>query len=516
MSTSPFDWPALRSPVPEAPLAYERAVWGKVHGARSDFRWIAASAGFDRSSSLERQLTAGVEDRPHRATFWRALPETYLSVGLYPSRSTDAAGRGGSLIEKQILAWRPSADLPAAFGALLLLPHVAELNDEVWWSRRSDSRWSEDDFALSLDASDHQPLAADGDRLRAAIERGIEALRAAVPETALVSFYAQLLAGREPAWLRGLERPLAPEALAVLLLPLPRSRADRLSIAGWIPSSRVDLDQLAKRWQVLVEPADRKLAPDDPEISETSEDGWALAQALLDGEPSLALPVVEKHELALDAEPPRSVVVWSVEGKSGVEDPKPAPAWDPFGGGPMRPGVELPLSAPAPESPTVLRKLHAFARAADRRWLTPRDLAVNGACRPLRADDPAAGVLLEWVRQVEDHRPVYAHPEQWAVKVDLLRAAAIALIPDPSTLEDVGRMMSGRVPPLLFGGLIEPRLRDGFAAFGGEPLSRLIDESLRCDDERLRGEVVDWLGKWRGSMDRRWVRSLLALKLAQE
>ena len=72
----------------------ERGIWGKAHGARSDFRWLARSAGFARRhADLGRRLNLGLEDRPRAFAAWRrsAIPAT--AVAAYPSRATDAAGR---------------------------------------------------------------------------------------------------------------------------------------------------------------------------------------------------------------------------------------------------------------------------------------------------------------------------------------------------------------------------------------------------------------------------------------
>ncbi len=552
MTASPFDWPALQSlpgqPSAAASLVYERAVWGKVHGARTDFRWIARSEGFGRfDQALERQLSVGVEDEPHRATFWRALPAAYLAVGIYPSRSIDAAGRGGSLIEKQILAWPRSDTDPAVLGALLLLPHVSTLIDDIWWPQRSDERWTEPDFALSLEASDHPSLEAPEERLQAAIELGVKQLEKAGLEDSLPALYAQLLSGREPAWLTGLERPLPPEAVAALLLPLPRRLADRLSIAGWVPSSRIDRDQLAGRWQVLVEPADRSFVPEDQSPAETSEGARFLGQALLTGDPSLAAFVINNNEPFAAAEAaaltavaerpaerpagvaastrraaPPDVAAPAGREALGVAAPAghrapagraaPAGTWDPFADRPMRPGVELPLEEPQPDAAWVLRALHAFARNPDRRRLTPGALTREHYCDPLRPGSPGADLLLSWIQGVETYQPVYADADQWAVKVDLLRAAALALVPASSTVEAVGKLASGAVPPLLFGGILEPRQRDGFAAYGTD-LPRLIEDSLNCTSDAPREEVKRWLKEWRHHSGERKLRDLVTQQL---
>ncbi len=422
-------------------------------------------------------------------------------------------------MEKQILVWPRSDDRPAALGALLLLPHVATLGDEIWWSRRADQPWERRDFVLSIQDSEHQPLRVDEQQLAASIARGCQALRAEVSEDSLVALYSQLLSGRKTAWLAGLEQPLPPEAVAALMLPLPRRRADQLSIAGWVPSSRVNADQLARRWQLVVGPSGGKLAPSvdrrdsgypAAETDQIASDAWALAQSLREGDPDRAWPVAERRDLPAE---PESTVVVARSQASPVFSDIPASGWDLFAGAASRPGVKLALPSPSPDSPWVLRALYAFACAADRRWITPKDLSHNGHCRPLSPEDPDARLLLEWVSQVERQRPDYAHSEQWAVKVDLLRAAVLALVPAPSSLEAVGPLTTAYVPPLLFGGLLAANDRDSFAAFNTESLSRLIQDSLECSCDELRESVELWLGEWHGQTGRQEVQRLLAGRL---
>ena len=245
-------WPALLSPSPlPAVLPYERAVWGKVHAADSDFRWIARSSDLeDAEPELKSQISLGAEERPVTAQLWRNLGGRCYAVGLYPSRAKDTAGRT-DFLEKQVLAWErlpdrgrtPELDIPAALGALLLLPRVAALGDVIWWGRSAGKPWSNPGFSLSIDPAAHEPLPVGKEELAAAIERGVEALRGAVPEPQLAGLYDQILARRRPACLTGLQPPLPPEALGALLLPLPRELADSLSLAGWIPLGAHPLDR---------------------------------------------------------------------------------------------------------------------------------------------------------------------------------------------------------------------------------------------------------------------------------
>lgn len=257
INSQPLSWPALKldgEPLPGA-LTYERGIWGKVHGAPSDFRWITTTTGFAAAHpGVERELPLGGEDAPASGMLWRTIGDTCYAAAFYPSPAQDAAGRSGFL-EKQVLEWKRPPEVPAALGALLLLDTVARLGPDVYWNRRSDIRWSEDDYTLDLGADAHPPLPVSVAALEDAVARGLELLRGAVSEEALAELYAALLAGGRALPLRGLTAPLPPAALAALLLPLPRTLADRLSVAGWLPSSRLsdaDLQEVRRCWDFVL------------------------------------------------------------------------------------------------------------------------------------------------------------------------------------------------------------------------------------------------------------------------
>lgn len=277
-------WPALAgmSLTATPKIELERGVWGKVHGAASDYRWIAATPGFlPLTDRLVAELNLGSEDSPSREVAWRTLGDLHLAVCSYPSRAVDAAGRKAT-IEKQVMAWRRPAELPAILGAFALLPAVATASDSLWWDHSGDARWAESDFVLPLDATAKPPILIQESRLAEAVERGIQALLAALGSDSLARLYGCLLAGQRGLFLepRSAE-PLAPEALAALLLPLPRELADGLSLAGGIPSQRFDPASLAARWAVLAThgPAAR-LAPPLPPLPTPDPGGARLVQAL--------------------------------------------------------------------------------------------------------------------------------------------------------------------------------------------------------------------------------------------
>lgn len=270
-------WPALAggAAAPAAPLCYHRAIWGKVHGEASDYRWIARGEGFaQRCPDLAGALRLGAEDTPVTTPLWRRLPDRYLATAVYPSRARDSAGRM-TVVEKQVVEWPASAAIPAVLAALALLPAVARFDDGDWWERRAQGDWTNPDYALPIDAADQPPVTVDVKVLEARIEDGLTALTEVTQPADLRAFYAQLLAGRFPARL-GVSAPLSPTALAVLLLPLPRHWADRLSLAGGIAARHIATRDLMRNWDGF--------ASDLPGAADTGDPGpeiTTLAETLV-------------------------------------------------------------------------------------------------------------------------------------------------------------------------------------------------------------------------------------------
>jgi hypothetical protein len=466
MSASVWQWPALNLQGHPRPLQLEveRAVWGKVHGAASDFRWIAHSPGLrPQARRLELELLLGSEDVPERATCWRALGSSYCAVSSYPSRALDAARRSGFL-EKQLMEWTPYQDAPAALGALMLLPRVAGFTDEIWWNRSGDPGWAQPGFALNLEPGDVPSLEVDEGNLARTVAAGCAVLRDAVEETTLAAFYSSLLAKRRPAILSGLGRPLPPEALAALLLPLPRKLADRLSMAGWVVSQRVDPESFTRLWDALLcdgVPASLRAAAE----SEITEPGREAARAVLSGGP------------------PRS----------------------------DRPFV--PSSPPSSGTPETLERLLEFVADEESRWLRPEDLAGG---RPLRFIEDQAASLESCLEQVRNEVASlesegdagYWKREHLQVKADLVRASALALA--PGAVERLGLPETRRVPALLFCTKLQDRDWDELAKRLGEAwLEKALRQSLSCEPDLFGGTLRSWLVKWRERTSNRRLASFL-------
>ena len=285
MTNTFWDWPALDlgGQPPPARIELERGVWGKVPGAATDYRWIAATASFlTRHAGVEREVNVGSEDAPKRSCYWRSNGEIAYAVTSYPSRARDAAMRG-DFIEKQVLAWRRGAALPAALGALLLLPRVAELDDEVWWEHRDRPELREE--GLMLEMAPEEPLTGTAG-LEEVVAQGLDELRLRLSEESLRDLLAALLAGGRAVALDVGDKPLSGAALAALLLALPRQLADRLSLAGWLPSTRADPEHLARRWDVVAGGSWKHPGPEPSAVHRN--EAAQRAEALLEGRPEVA------------------------------------------------------------------------------------------------------------------------------------------------------------------------------------------------------------------------------------
>jgi hypothetical protein len=86
--------------------------------------------------------------------------------------------------------------------------------------------------------------------------------------------------------------------------------------------------------------------------------------------------------------------------------------------------------------------------------------------------------------------------DEWTVKSDVLRAAAITFAPDPATVTAVGWPRSGRVPPLFLAPALAPGCRADLRSrlgtdLWGEAASRSRLPCRRPSLERQIAEFVD-------------------------
>jgi len=277
-----LDWPALdlRGQALPSRLTYERGAWGKVHGAATDFRWISTTPAFaGRENHLDQQLPLGDAELPQRAVLWRTLGDTCYAVACYASRAIDASNRSG-FIEEQIVEWQRPSDVPAVLGALLLLPAASRL-------QTSAIQWTEVDPAEGLPPD--APLQVSPPAIEEAIGQGLRELAAATTEEALADLYAALLAGGRAASLKGLYAPPPPAAVAALLLPLPRAIADRISVAGWLPSSRLseaDAEELRRCWDLVLGGATGIPAEESSPTADQLRQARVMARAVFTATPN--------------------------------------------------------------------------------------------------------------------------------------------------------------------------------------------------------------------------------------
>lgn len=220
-------------------IVCQRAVYGKVHRAPTDYRWIAHSGRIaPEKMKLEREIALGSEDAPMTLYAWRYDALGAYAIKCYASRAVDAAGRPAGL-EKQILYVPSTLDAPPAALAFLMLAEIAGAEDLVWWEEWRDPRWQGMDYFRLIPEATVQL-----DALGELIERGRAELRGAATGAAVEQFCSALEEGSPPAIL-AVGEPLPPLALAALLLPLERETAEQISIAGGFPSRVLDRTRLA-------------------------------------------------------------------------------------------------------------------------------------------------------------------------------------------------------------------------------------------------------------------------------
>jgi hypothetical protein len=342
---------------------------------------------------------------------------------------------------------------------------VAQLTDQVWWDSSADSGWSRPDFALVLEPQEAAPVAVSNDDLQRNAEAGLAALREAVgEESVLAELYSALFSGQRPAILSGLCRPLPPEGIAALLLPLPRSFADKISVAGWMLSQSVSAESFRRLWDVLV---------------------------------------CSRPPAALCSSAP---VVVTEQGREA--------AWAIFNGDPSRlPRRSRSASAGTPASrsqlPSAVERIVSFATDDSRRWLAPEEFG-----RPLRTAEVYGGYLVECVQAVEaeiqkpEGESGSGRREHLEVKADLLRAAALALA--PATAWQVGTYKSCRVPALLYCPLLAEQDWDRLGGLGEAKLSEFVRQSLDCRPDLFGKEILSWLVRWGSRMKKMdWLAPLL-------
>ncbi len=508
-----LQWPALKNwnPPTNLELFFQRAVYGKAHGAMSDFRWLAVSPNFQgRTHQVERLCALGAEDAPKTSYYWRPRGKQYYAVKVYPSQAMDASGRSGFL-EKQFFEWIRPPEIPATAGAFILLQEAKQATDEVWWQEGTTAAWGNPDFTLVLADQYHPPQTFSLEDLQKSIARGIDALLTQLenPEQNLTQFYGQLLSEQFPIYMAGVLAPLPAEALAALLLPLPRWRAEQLSMAGWIPSQRLPSGG-DYPWDLMVVP------PGLSTISKKTFDSKILEQthlywrALQNQDPTVLTlnqvserkplfqgkKVIQKMAGTFKRVPiPSKTVPKKNEPPSILKRPLKKNFQHPD----QTISITKLSNSPGNVSDPTLRVFYNFAKNMDKRWIA-HNRKLPGNWPLLDPMDPQANTICEWVQEVREQCPSDTDKKKWEVKVDILRAMAILIVPSPKTLERVRLPITEKVGALHFLNNIPPRKRDIVVQhIGMETMVKLIKHSRSRNSEdthTFKKDLEQWLQTW--------------------
>ncbi len=441
-----------------------RAVYGKVHRAPTDYRWIGWSAGFGQQPPmLERELGLGSEETPATLTCWRSSKDAGpLAVQYYASRAFDAAGRPAGM-ERQVLGPMPVGhdSLPAAALAFLLLPAAAKLDDSIWWESWRDPRWPAMGHYLPI-GEEHCPILSVGD-LEANLSQGLEELFEAVSADDLCLFYAQLLSGAVPAILRAQMAVLSPLALASLLLPVDADRAARMSLAGGILSQSIDLRRMSHWDGVVCTPNVKVPGAGDEAVRELAAAGELVA-------------LLQKGREHGGAPPAR-----------------------------LSPGGNF---------------LVGFIRSEER-WFSPGKFGGDGLrhvgpWRMVRNEAEAATLRGEVKRFLDSIAQSSGDARrQLSTKADLVRALLIALCPGAESLDVVRPLSSTMVPPLYFLGRMEREdWEDVIGRFRGEEFAELVEQSVRrCVFQYMSQPVIESLQVFAASSRDRTLSQLVQMTL---
>lgn len=283
-------WPSLSSfSQSRQAIVFERGIFGKVPGLRSDYRWIGRTSGFQGHRwDIHRRLSIGLEDDPRKALLWyvdRENSRCYAAF-CYPSMARDATGRSGFL-EKQILECGLKDYPGIALAAFVLLRQAASRDSSEWSAQAADPRWAESDFCLPLKKEQGEVTR---NEIEGFVDAGLEDLKRVSPE-ALQEFYTSFqrrhggasaihsAASKSSAFLE-FEGSLAPEGLAALLLPFQNGQLANLSLVSGLPVRSIDAAQLGPWSGVVCRPGQVRDLPSHPTNDEQAILAKVVAGAL--------------------------------------------------------------------------------------------------------------------------------------------------------------------------------------------------------------------------------------------
>ncbi len=263
-------------------------VWCSGPGEGSA-RWVAASPGFDSEARASAEaIYLGREDRPRRSLALRLSAQCCQVLRADPDDWE--ARHGNRVLDRVVLDWRNPRGLPGCLAALALLPEVARLHADALGKTAQPG-------ADGIGSLRDQDVYIDELAVSEGVAAGCTALAAAIDLDALTTVYADLVAGNRFVLLPPATEVLSPEALACLLLPVPRALADGCTLLSALPSSGVDTSGLlrdgalgGRGWHLLGPGAVAPSALPSPERAPDAAQrklAASMAGAVLAGEPDL-------------------------------------------------------------------------------------------------------------------------------------------------------------------------------------------------------------------------------------
>jgi len=487
-------WPALSGTSIPAEMLLDRAIWGKAHAARSDFRWLAASPGFFRArSDFAHELKAGREQAPWSGAGWKALSDAHCAIAFRPSAARDAFGRGGFL-EKHVWNWGDDGATAPAIAALLLSGEVAGAGALEWKGPWAHLDWAIDRFIAPIETL---RLQVELGIIGTAFDRGMEFLRNVVLPEELESFFAGVEAGESPAVLGGLTASLPLEAIAALLLPLPRQLADRFSMPGRVPDAPWPAHGAASGWNGVA--CERNLPP-----RRASGGGYAAVwtRAILDDCPPRYENAPRRSAAPARVPPPATAAKITPARSAGLELDE-----------------MIASGARFEELSQLLRSidgsLHTLVQFACSReyWREASEL-VPAERTPFAEDSAEARVLEACVTRGDRAVQGSAGSRMAAAKADLLRSACICLSPSPRSTIHLDNIVSPEVAPLLFATQLRWDATPQLGLMGYEVCALAIQRSLGCRSLEHRARMMVWLDEWPRHVPAelaRWIAGVLAV-----
>jgi hypothetical protein len=501
--TLAINWPALTDVhQTAASLNYERAAYGKVHNAPTDYRWMARSSGLGQIAGLEKLLALGSE-KAASLFCWRATADRYYAVHCYPSRAVDRDHRRGFLERQVVCISRAGAAMPVPWIALAALSKVAEFTGGPWTQSWQDRRWEDPEHSEPFYAEDLLPIRIEKDAMQKGMQVALDVLKETVAMQAdalesLTLFYAALLSNNRPAPLIGVAGIFPPAAFAALLLPLPANVAAEISIAGGVPST--DLPQSSSRnWDAIVTTEGGPVFwPAEIQVKHSVlEQARRIARALVSNNPA---------ELLLNEMVRRNVGTFAASNTDAgdavtlhLEKPSPRP-----------PAADLTKRPAVPSKPVLAFEDFVFSGA---RMLNPdvmRD-PENSAEVTLSAQVS----YLYWSfrafkKTIEEPGRSSSAVDHLQTKLDILRSWLYMLAPSNDTIDEVGLPTTGRVPALWAAVYLDQNAFERLERIN-RGWEKLVEQSLRSAllIQSEKQALKQFLQKWKAWTKRSEIRQYL-------